>query len=1037
MGLFNNSHMLLGTEACGDGHGDMRNAGGMHAKMARHANKNKNKTNGPEGGLDYDAFVKQKAAEKITKAAKQSPLLKKVKGRTVHSNGAVAHAGKVAPMIDSGNGRKTRMVIGVRCRPLSSKEHAKGSHNCLEIEDGQTVYANDPDDKMGGLDYLRLNVTKDKTYYYDHAFGPESTSEEVYQKCMKGVVRAVMSGFHGSCFAYGATGSGKTFTMAGNEAAPGVMPRAINDLFVIAKQEDDFQWKFSLTYVEIYNERIKDLLNPSEKDLDVREDPKKGNVVAGAVEVAVSSLQQIMELMERGSMYRTTESTNCNDVSSRSHAVMQINCIGIDKYQERVRGKQLKQQAARLSMIDLAGSERAYKTDNRGERLREGRNINRSLLSLANCINALADKSKKNQHVPYRDSKLTRLLRDSLSGTSVSAMLCAVSPSSDQFEETLNTLKYANRAKSMTPPDGLKKQTRSYDPVDEKVEVLKDLKESIIQMAKKMTPAKAPAQGRQSLAGREPIEKVPKKVSEPKKEERVEKRATKKDEGARREKKSSKGSRAASREPSPARTESTDGGEEEDEVAERPARRLSTQGEAAVGMAKDAEAGNADVAEVRKVLEELIEQEPEAKTNPAVQAAYVALDNMEAEEVEAISAEGALLWKEQQNLEKDLAKAKHAHKIASVRLGWYDAAPQHVDETDLPGEERVGGGKEALDELLERVAIEETNVSRLQGELKENKAAIASLQSEVPERIVSSNRLSQLKLTSKHQQAATDALKFKQQARSMAGVLGEMLTVWGAAIPEDVQAQIREVCDLDGFSAKSAAAEGAKTPAPAKRHKVSIDTLRRKTLESARGGAVAEEEAPAKLEEANTHYDNDEDDEDDEDDEPHVLDGAGNAAPWRNLGALAKQATSKDNDDEEEDAEGAKVMRKAKQELQDQRAKRKTVMKLVEEAATPADAGVRKQARAHLGAAAGEAAAKQPAAREARTYSDSPTVESVYSDENTPSQASTMSFDSERQGKKKATKVGSRPPSQPSSARSTRAAPAKGAALKPRATAKA
>ena len=293
MGLFNNENLFLGTEGCGGGHGDMRNAGGMHAKMAR--NLRNKKPAAPAGGMSYDDFVKQQAAKKIQKAAKESPVLnrKKAKGAT----GVRAHAGKVAPMIDSGNGRKTRMVVGVRCRPLSRKEQAKGAHNCIEVVNMQNVYANDPDDKMGGLDYLRLSVTKDKAYTFDHAFGPENTSKEVYDKCMKGVVEAVMSGYHGSCFAYGATGSGKTYTMAGNAEMPGVMPRAISDLFAIAQREDDFQWRFSLTYIEIYNERIKDLLNPSERDLDVREDPRRGNVVAGAIEIGVSSLQQIMELM--------------------------------------------------------------------------------------------------------------------------------------------------------------------------------------------------------------------------------------------------------------------------------------------------------------------------------------------------------------------------------------------------------------------------------------------------------------------------------------------------------------------------------------------------------------------------------------------------------------------------------------------------------------------------------------------------------------------------------------------------------------------
>ena len=486
-GVFNKVE-FLGTEAMGGGHGDMRNAGGMHAKMRLNAGAKK-----PQQGqqMDFNDFVKQDAAAKIANAERaKMPDKKKVK--------QMVGPGKLAPLIDTGGGRKARMVVGVRVRPLSAKEARKGSHDCLEVKQGQEVYAYDPDDKMGGLDYLRLNVTKDKAYTYDHAFGPESTSEDVYNKTMLGVVSAVMQGFHGSCFAYGATGSGKTFTMAGTQEQPGVMPRAINDLFKIAKQNDELQWRFTMTYIEIYNERIKDLLNPGTADLDVRECPKRGNIVAGAVEVGVSSLHEIMELMSKGTLYRTTESTNCNEASSRSHAVMQINCVGVEKF--AARGKEKRQQA-RLSMIDLAGSERAYKTDNTGQRLREGRNINRSLLSLANCINALADKSKKVSHVPYRDSKLTRLLRDSLSGTSVSAMICAVSPSSDQFEETLNTLKYANRAKQMSPPDVPKRNEKTNNPVDEQVEVLKELKESLMPIMKQIATPKQAANGAKAGKG--------------------------------------------------------------------------------------------------------------------------------------------------------------------------------------------------------------------------------------------------------------------------------------------------------------------------------------------------------------------------------------------------------------------------------------------------------------------------------------------------------------------------------------------------------
>ena len=268
-GVFNKVD-FLGTDAMGGGHGDMRNAGGLHAKIMRNQ-KVKAPTQGAK--MAFEDFVKQDRAAQVAAAEHaKRPDAKKVR--------QMVGPGKLAPMIDTGGGRKARMVVGVRVRPLFPKEARKGSTDVLEVKHGQEVYAYDPDDKMGGLDYLRLNVTKDKAYTFDHAFGPECTSEEVYNKTMLGVVSAVMQGFHGSCFAYGATGSGKTFTMAGTQESPGLMPRAINDLFKIAKSSDDMNWKFSLTYVEIYNERIKDLLNPGQSDLDVRECPKRGNVRA-------------------------------------------------------------------------------------------------------------------------------------------------------------------------------------------------------------------------------------------------------------------------------------------------------------------------------------------------------------------------------------------------------------------------------------------------------------------------------------------------------------------------------------------------------------------------------------------------------------------------------------------------------------------------------------------------------------------------------------------------------------------------------------
>lgn len=401
------------------------------------------------------------------------------------------------------------------------------------------------------------------------------------------------------------------------------------------------------------------------------------------------------------------------------------------------------------------------------------------------------------------------------------------------------------------------------------------------------------------------------------KEERAEKRSKKDD------KEEGKRSKKQKEPVSPA--------DSDDEQEAVPNRRLSAQGEAAVGLAKAAQGGHAPMAEVRKVLANLVEAEPEAKSNPSVQAAYVALDNMEAEEVESISAESELLCKEQLSLTKELATAKHAHKIATVRLAWYDAAPNHLSEEKMPGEDRVGGGKETLDELLQRVSVEETNISRLNKEIGENKKAIDALQSEVPERVISSGRLAQLKLTMKHQQASNDYLRLKQQSRSKAGLLTELLTVWQSAIPSDVSDLLREVCDLP-------AANGKAEKAVAKRHRHSIDTMRRRALETTREADDDAEERPA----SHRYTADDDDDSDSDDSEGGEADddedeGVPGATPWRTLGKLAKQ-TSQDDDEsdgesDDEDGTSKEVVRKATEELKDARTRRLSVMKVVADAA--------------------------------------------------------------------------------------------------------
>ena len=368
--------------------------------------------------------------------------------------------------------------VTVRVRPLSSKETGRSSWNCLAVQDGRQINVSDPDDKMGGTDYLRLDKTKDKSYAFDHAFGPESAQVELYEATAKSLVPEVISGCNACCFAYGATGSGKTYTMMGSSEAPGVIPLAVEALFTqVEAASEEYLVTVKMQYVEIYNEQIKDLLEPektAKQGLDVREAPGKGTFVAGAANMVVGSRKELEALMHKGNLYRTTEATNCNEVSSRSHAVLQLRVESQPRFEE---GGKIR--VGKLSMIDLAGSERATKTNNAGKRLVEGANINRSLLALANCINALADRTKKSGHIPYRDSKLTRLLKDSLGGSCRTLMITNVSPASDQFDETLNSLKYANRAKNIRTQEVTVQVHLPGPSPAEQLELVREMKRSL------------------------------------------------------------------------------------------------------------------------------------------------------------------------------------------------------------------------------------------------------------------------------------------------------------------------------------------------------------------------------------------------------------------------------------------------------------------------------------------------------------------------------------------------------------------------------
>ena len=288
---------------------------------------------------------------------------------------------------------------------------------------------------------------KDMRFGFDRVFDETCTQQDVYESTTKSLLDSVLDGFNATVFAYGATGCGKTHTISGNPQHPGIIFLTCAELFErIDALADEKEIQLTLSYLEIYNETIRDLLVPggSKLGLQLREDTNSNISVSGLSTHAPKTVEEVMDMIVLGNANRTQSPTEANATSSRSHAVLQINVT----QKPRTAGLSEDHMASTLSIIDLAGSERASVTKNRGDRLLEGANINRSLLALGNCINSLCDPVQRN-HVPYRDSKLTRLLKFSLGGNCKTVMIVCVSPSSQHYDETHNTLKYANRAKNI------------------------------------------------------------------------------------------------------------------------------------------------------------------------------------------------------------------------------------------------------------------------------------------------------------------------------------------------------------------------------------------------------------------------------------------------------------------------------------------------------------------------------------------------------------------------------------------------------------
>ncbi|CAE7538358.1 kif3 [Symbiodinium natans] len=317
-----------------------------------------------------------------------------------------------------------------RFRPQNQleKEKEQSGRICVTVNgDGTSVYV----------------PSIDNSFVFDRVFGVDATQKEVYDYAAKPIINGVLRGFNGTVFAYGQTASGKTHTMEGpdieDEVQMGVIPRMVWSIFDgIDHAADYIEFLVKVSIVEIYNERIRDLLDPKKDNLKIHEDKARGVFIGEVTETYVGSEQEIFDIMKTGKYNRAVAATNLNEHSSRSHLIFMLTIEQTNLHDRSVK-------VGKLHLVDLAGSEKVAKTGASGERLDEAKNINRSLSALGNVINALTD--RKSNHVPYRDSKLSRVLQESLGGNAKTSLIITCSPSYFNEQETVSTLRFGQRAK--------------------------------------------------------------------------------------------------------------------------------------------------------------------------------------------------------------------------------------------------------------------------------------------------------------------------------------------------------------------------------------------------------------------------------------------------------------------------------------------------------------------------------------------------------------------------------------------------------------
>ncbi|XP_053613367.1 kinesin-like protein Klp98A isoform X2 [Plodia interpunctella] len=376
--------------------------------------------------------------------------------------------------------------VAVRVRPFNQREKDMSAKLIVQMDGKKTrlLTVKNSKEQNDGTREKYKDFTFDHSYWsFDSGDSHYASQEQVFSDLGVDVIDSAFEGYNACVFAYGQTGSGKTFTMMGSQEYQGLIPRICRQLFsrVAAGKESGASYRTEVSYLEIYNERVKDLLSgDAGHSLRVREHPKLGPYVQDLSKHLVSDYDDIQECMHRGNLHRTTASTQMNDVSSRSHAIFTITFVQASYLRHN---NMPSETVSKVHLVDLAGSERADATGATGQRLVEGAHINKSLVTLGSVISALADSAhqaiadsrnknnKKNVFIPYRDSVLTWLLKDSLGGNSKTIMIAAISPADCNYGETLSTLRYANRAKNI-----INKPTINEDP---NVKLIRELREEI------------------------------------------------------------------------------------------------------------------------------------------------------------------------------------------------------------------------------------------------------------------------------------------------------------------------------------------------------------------------------------------------------------------------------------------------------------------------------------------------------------------------------------------------------------------------------